>query len=107
MENKVAVIGDHDSILGFKTLGMEVFVVNDAAQAVATLNRAAKEGYVIIYITEQFASQIEDTIAVYRSQKLPAVVPIPSIFGKTGIGMQQVKDSVKKAVGADILGFDE
>lgn len=107
LENKIAVIGDHDSIIGYKTLGMEVFAVTDATSAAAVLNGVSKDGYVVIYITEQFASQIEDTIALYRSQRLPSVVPIPSIFGKTGIGMQQVKDSVKKAVGADILGFDE
>lgn len=107
MVNKIAVIGDHDSIIGYKTLGMEVFAVTDAASATAVLNDLSKNGYVIIYITEQIASQIEETIAQYRSLRLPSVVPIPSISGKTGLGMQQVKESVKKAVGADILGFDE
>ena len=107
MENKIAVIGDHDSIIGYKTLGMEVFAVNEAQGAAAVLNNISQEGYVIIYITEQFACQIEETIALYRPQKLPSVVPIPSISSKTGMGMRQVRESVKKAVGADILGFDE
>ena len=107
MENKIAVIGDHDSIIGYKTLGMEVFAVNDAQDVIAILDDISQKGYAVIYITEQFASQIEETIALYRSQKLPSVVPIPSISGKNGLGMQQVREAVKKAVGADILGFDD
>ena len=39
---------------------------------------------------------------VYKRQ-LPAVVPIPGLFGNTGLGMQQVKHSVEQAVGSDIL----
>jgi V/A-type H+/Na+-transporting ATPase subunit F len=107
MDYKVAVIGDHDSILGFNALGMELFVASDARQAGEMLDSAAAGGFAIVYITEQLAEAIPDKIADYRSQRLPAIVPIPSIKGSTGIGMQQVKDSVKKAVGVDILGFDE
>ncbi|MHB8963814.1 MAG: V-type ATP synthase subunit F [Saccharofermentanales bacterium] len=107
MDYKVAVIGDYDSILGFNALGMELFAAEDAQQAASHLDAAAAGGYAIVYITEQLAEGIPEKIADYRSRKLPAIVPIPSIKGSTGIGMQQVKDSVKKAVGIDILGFDE
>jgi vacuolar-type H+-ATPase subunit F/Vma7 len=35
------------------------------------------------------------------------VIPIPSIAGTTGLGMFQVRESVKKAVGMDIFAQDE
>lgn len=107
MDYKVAVIGDYDSILGFNALGMDLFAADNALQAGVHLDAAAAGGYAIVYITEQLAEGIPEKIAEYRNRKLPAIVPIPSIKGSTGIGMQQVKDSVKKAVGVDILGFDE
>lgn len=106
MDYKIAVIGDYDSILGFNALGMDLFTADSAQQAGIHLDAAAAGGYAIVYITEQLAEGISDKISEYRSRKLPAIVPIPSIMGSTGIGMQQLKDSVKKAVGVDILGFD-
>jgi V/A-type H+-transporting ATPase subunit F len=39
----------------------------------------------------------------YSSCKFPAIIPIPSNQGVLGIGMEGVKKSVERAVGADIL----
>lgn len=104
---KVAAIGDQDSILAFNALGIDVFPA-ETADAVATLlDELAENSYAAIFITEPAAELVKDRIAFYREKELPAIVPVPSIKGSTGMGMQQVKDSVKKAVGIDILGFDD
>ena len=42
-----------------------------------------------------------------RDLKLPAVIPVPSVRGTTGLGLRQVQESVKKAVGMDIFAHDE
>lgn len=107
MNNKVAIIGDYDSVIGFKTLGMEIFDVKDSEGAKTALTKTVNEHYAVVYITEDYAEKIKETIDYYKERKIPAVVPIPSILGKTGLGMRQVQESVKKAVGIDILGFDE
>ena len=107
MKNKIAIIGDLDSILAFKTLGMDIIPVSSTPAACASLDKAANEGYAIIYITEQYAAKMPEDIAQYREKKIPAIVPVPSIMGNEKIGMNQLKESVKKAVGIDILGFDE
>ena len=39
----------------------------------------------------------------YRSEKLPAIIPIPGVSGNTGKGMLNVKKSVEQAVGSDII----
>ena len=39
----------------------------------------------------------------YIDRKLPAIIPVPSKDGTLGIGVQGVKKSVERAVGADIL----
>ena len=59
---KIAVIGDKDSVLAFKILGVDVFVTLDAQEARKTIGRIAKENYGIIFVTEQLAKDIQETI---------------------------------------------
>lgn len=100
---KIGIIGDKDSILGFKALGLSVFPVTQPSEAEQTLHRLSKEQYAVIYITEQVAKDIVDGIDQYKDSRFPAIIPIPGNQGVLGMGMQGVKKSVERAVGADIL----
>lgn len=103
---KIGVIGDKDSILGFKALGLNVFPVSNAEEAETILDEIAKEEFAIIYIVEDIAVDMEETIDKYKDDKYPAIIPIPGNRGALGIGMQSVKKSVERAIGADILFKD-
>jgi V/A-type H+/Na+-transporting ATPase subunit F len=104
---KVAVIGDTDSIIGFRALGLAVMEAGSPEAAGSFLRQAVDEGFAVVFITEPcFASQ-QDYIRSLRSRKYPAIIPIPAISGNTGLGMSQVRDAVRKAVGMDILGLDD
>ncbi|NLW10801.1 MAG: V-type ATP synthase subunit F [Clostridiaceae bacterium] len=100
---KVGVIGDRDSIIGFRAIGMSVFDTSDAVQAGEYLRQMVRENYAVVFITESMAEGNLELIRELRSQKLPAVIPIPSITGSTGLGMRQVRESVRKAVGMDLF----
>ena len=100
---KIAVIGDKDSILGFKTLGVATFPVVDAQAALSVLKQASREEYAVLFITEELAQHLEDPIAELNKRFLPVVVPIPNNKGTLGIGISKIKESVEKAIGADIL----
>ena len=102
-EYKIAALGDRDSVLGFRALGLEVFPAEDVEQAKATLRRLAKENYAIIYLTEGYAKDMGPEIARYKDALTPAVILIPGREGSLGIGMNAVKTAVERAVGADIL----
>ena len=104
---KVGVIGDRDSIIGFRALGMTVLDVADSEQAAQVLRKLVDENYAVIFITEVLAQDNQDLLRELRSRKLPAVIPIPSLTGSTGLGMRQVHESVKKAVGMDIFAHDD
>ena len=39
----------------------------------------------------------------YRESRLPAIIPVPDRNGSSGMGMENLKKSVERAVGADIL----
>ena len=103
---KIGVIGDRDSILGFKAVGFDVFEAPDAAGAAKALHDAALQEYAVIYITEQAASEILGAIDRYKEARFPAIIPIPGNSGATGLGMMNVKKSVERAIGADIIFND-
>ena len=100
---KIAVMGDRDSVLGFKALGLEVCPVADGEEGRWALHRMAKEDYAIIYVTEQLAVQIPNEIEKYKDALTPAIILIPGKEGSLGIGMNSVTTAVERAVGADIL----
>ena len=99
---RIAVIGDPDSVLGFKALGLEVCPAEDVEQARQAIHRMAKENYAILYLTEQLAAQLQPEIARYQDALTPAIILIPGKEGSLGIGMANVKTAVERAVGADI-----
>ncbi|NLM73097.1 MAG: V-type ATP synthase subunit F [Clostridiaceae bacterium] len=101
--HKIAVMGDRDSILGFKAIGFDVYPTEGQEEAGELLARLAQDGYALIYITEDLAIKISDEISRYRNSYFPAIILIPGTKGPLGIGMKAVKESVEKAVGADIL----
>lgn len=103
---RVAVIGDRDSIYGFAALGLDIFPVEETAEAGRTLRQLAEGSYAVIYITEALAGLLERELDAYRSAPLPAIIPIPGVSGNTGMGVKMVKKSVEQAVGSDII-FNE
>ena len=100
---KIAVLGDRDSVLGFRALGLDVFPADTAEEARGILHTLAKENYAVIYLTEGYAAQMVDAVERYKDALTPAVILIPGREGPLGIGMANVKKSVERAVGADIL----
>ena len=99
---KIAVLGDRDSVMGFKALGLDTFFVEEADEARHTLHRIAKEDYAIIYITEQLAKVMPADIARYKTEVTPAVILIPGKTGSLGLGAQALQTAIERAVGADI-----
>ena len=49
---EIAVLGDRDSVLGFKALGMEVCAVMTPEEGRKALHRIAGEACAILYVTE-------------------------------------------------------
>ncbi len=100
---KMAVLGDRESVMGFRALGFETFPIEDLTEAKRTLRRLAQGEYGVIYITEQLAQHLGEEIAEYKDNPTPAIILIPGKEGSLGIGMRGVHDTVERAVGADIL----
>lgn len=100
---KIAVLGERESVLGFLSLGLDVFPAQSVEQARELLRRLAGENYAVIYLTEGYARQMTEELERYQDRLTPAVILIPGREGSLGIGMAQVKKAVERAVGADVL----
>lgn len=103
---KVGVIGDRDSVLGFAAAGIFVFPVMNSEEAVSMLHHLEKEDFIVIYITEQIAVNMMAEIDEYKDKEFPIIVLIPGNQGSIGIGLQAIKKSAERAIGADILFND-
>lgn len=100
---KIGVVGDKDSVLAFKAIGIDVYPVIEVEEARKTIDRMAANNYAVIFVTEQLAKDLEETIERYNRVMLPAIILIPSNQGSLNIGIQRIKDNVEKAVGVNIL----
>ncbi len=111
---KMAIIGQRETILGFKALGLETVYATEPKEAVEHLyslkrEKVDKEGesiskYAILFIMEDLARDITpEDYKKLSSEPLPAIIPLPSHLGTTGYGLQKLKTIVEKAVGMDIL----
>ena len=100
---KIGVIGDRESVLGFKAVGLSVFPCEEPEAAGRILKEIAEKEFAIIYITEQLYQHLGELTDRYADKRLPAIIPIPGKEGSLGIGMTSVKKAVERAVGADIL----
>ena len=86
---KIAVLGDAQSVQGFAALGLQVCPAENAEQARPILHR--------------LAAGLTAELDRYRKAVTPAIILIPGKEGSLGLGMQQVKTTVERAVGADII----
>lgn len=102
---KIGVIGDKQSVQGFAALGIDVYPAVTEKNIRRLINTLAGDNYAILFITEQAASLVEETIEKYNTQPFPAIIPIPGNRGTLGIGEQTIRKNVEKAVGTDIF-FD-
>lgn len=102
---KIAVIGDRDSVMGFKALGLSVFPTDDVESARKTFRRLTRAGdeYAIIYITERFGQALAVEIDKFKDEPTPAVILIPGKEGSQGLGLSALQSAVERAVGMNIL----
>lgn len=101
---RVGIIGDRESVLCFRAVGFRVEEATDQSTALVAFKKLVNKDYGVIFVTEQISLLISEQIDKYKDMPLPAVIILPNNQGSTGIGMENIMNSVKRAVGADIFG---
>lgn len=104
MVNRIAVIGDGESIKGFSAVGLDIFRCEEVAEANAILKKIADTNqYSIIYMTEEMFDASEKERRRFEEKLTPAVIPLPGVKGNSGSGKNRLSAFVEKAVGSDII----
>ncbi|MBR1689511.1 MAG: V-type ATP synthase subunit F [Oscillibacter sp.] len=100
---QIAVIGDWESVMGFRALGLDTYPVTSAEEARQEIRRLAKTDCAVIYLTETLAKDLGDVLSRYKDELRPAIILIPGREGSLGIGKENIQRAIERAVGADIL----
>ena len=101
---KIAMLGNQESILGFKALCLDCFGVYEQSEAEKAIDEIyEKKEYGILFITEDWMEKLRTKLDELKDAALPAVIAIPGVRGATGEGQKEISRIVEKAVGSDIL----
>ena len=106
MKGRMAIIGDGDGALVFRSAGMDAYAAEDGADAKRLLRTLAKE-YQVIFVTDALAAQMGEAMAAYDGAAYPIVLPVPSARGGEGYGAEQLRRYSERALGMDILPREE
>ena len=100
---KIALIGNRDTIIGFKLLGVSLFPTTKKEEAVEILNKLVKKEYAAIFVTEDTASQIFEEIERLQKTSFTSITVIPNKLEKKYLGLKILRRNIEKAIGTDIL----
>lgn len=100
---KIGAIGEKDVMLIFSAVGADIFPVMNPEEARDTLKRIAAENYGIIFITDNIAQQIDETIMEYSDKMLPSIMIVPGLGEHSDYAISRLRNAIIKAVGADII----
>ncbi|NLS44606.1 MAG: V-type ATP synthase subunit F [Firmicutes bacterium] len=100
---KIAVVGEERAVLGFRSLGADIFVLSRPEEGQEIAVSLQKNRYGVVFFTEQAAETVPELVEIFDDQPLPAVAIIPGVEGSKGLARARMKKIVEKAVGADIL----
>ena len=106
MQAKMAVIGEYDSVLAFKAGGVDVFGASSSQEAKEIIRKIAKK-YAVIFLTDDYAIELDDFLKRFLEEAYPIITTIPSSKGDNGYAMNKLKEEMDRALGVDILFRDK
>ena len=102
--SSVAVIGDLDTVTGFRLGGVrEGRIVNTKEEAEQALDELIENNFSIIIITDKIADEIREHIRkTLGSDIVPMIIEIPDKNGKSKTDGDQMRALIKRVIGVDI-----
>lgn len=104
---KAFAVGEKQLILGFKGVGFEIVPLDDSsklAQVLISLARDEEPGFVVV--TESMAESNSEAIDEFRRRSTAVLTIIPTHEGSRHSSFQEIRKSVERSLGIDILGKD-
>lgn len=102
--DKIAVIGDRDTVTGFRLVGVSECATpkspDETKELLYDFYRDPSMGLIII--TEPLAKEVEDTIVELSQSPVPVILLISDRTGSTGTYEAILKELIRRAVGIEI-----
>ncbi|MGQ4910942.1 MAG: V-type ATP synthase subunit F [Candidatus Thorarchaeota archaeon] len=101
---RIAVIGDRDTITGFRLVGVsECGIPKSADDTRNLLMKYFRDPTMgLVMITEPLAREVEDTIVELSQAPVPVILLIPDRDGSTGAHETVLRELIRRAVGIEI-----
>ena len=98
--SSVAIIGDIDTVSGFK----KAEVVNTTEEAIAAFDKFLDDEISIIIITQLLANEMRNHIdRKIGSDVLPMIIEIPDKDGSSGGSSDQINELIKRVIGVEMV----
>ena len=103
--SSVAVMGDIDTVSGFRLSGVKkAEVVTTSEEAIVTFDKFLDDEISIIIITQQMANEIREHINKRIGfEVLPMIIEIPDKDGSSQGSSDQINDLIKRVIGVEMV----
>jgi len=102
---KGVALGQKHHILGFKGVGFEIVAVEDSAGLERELVLLARDPEVaLVLLTEDMAVEAPEAVENFRVRSSAILTIIPTHEGSRHVSFQEIRKSVERSLGVDILG---
>ena len=102
MKYKYFLVGDADTVLAFRSIGVEGIVAETRQEALAALAAAPAREAGVLMITEEVAQMVREEVDLLRfEQATPMVVEIPGPQGPLP-GRRALADIIRAAIGVKV-----
>jgi V/A-type H+-transporting ATPase subunit F len=107
MTDKIAVIGDTDTVVGFRLAGIlnANTPADESSARQALLDFSNDANISVVIITEPIAEDIRETIEELSERPYPVIVEIPDKTGRLEDKESPIRRLVKRAIGVELEGF--
>lgn len=103
--SKAVAVGEKHLVLGFKGVGFEIVVVEDSSKLTQELVKLAKESKIgLVIVTESMALENPQAVTEFRQRSSAILTVIPTHEGSKHTSYMDMRRSVERAMGVDILG---
>ena len=102
---KGVALGQRHHILGFKGVGFEIVAIEDGVGLERELVLLMRDPEVaLVLLTEDMAIEAPEAVENFRSRASAILTVIPTHEGSRHLSFQEIRKSVEKSLGVDILG---
>ncbi len=103
--SKAMAVGEKHLILGFKGVGFEIVPVDDSEKLLHELNVLSRDPEIgLVLVTESMAEEAPKVIEEFREKSAAVLTVIPTHEKSKHLSFQEIRKSVERSMGIDILG---